>query len=46
MKIKEKLLIYKKYAYNSGINDFDLLINHTQAKIMIISVIGLNFFER
>lgn len=38
------ILIYKKYAHNSGQSNSDLFINHIQAKIRNVPIIGLNLF--
>lgn len=44
-RIRKIISIYKKYVCNSGKNDFNPLANHIYAKIKIISIIDLNFFE-
>lgn len=45
-KIGKQISIYKKYAYNSGQNNFDLLANHIYAKIVLVTVIDIDFLER
>lgn len=41
-RIEKKIPIYRKYARNSGQSDFDLLADHTQAKIVIVLAMGLD----
>lgn len=43
-KIKKKLLIYKRYIYNSGQSDFDLFADYIEAKIIIVFTRSLDFF--
>lgn len=45
-KIEKRLFIYRRQVHNSDQNDFDLLADHTQAKIIIISAISKCFFGR
>lgn len=43
-KIGKIIFIYKKYAHNLNQSHSGLLASYTQAKIMIIPIISLNFF--
>lgn len=44
-KIKKKILIFKKYAYNLVSNDSNLFAYYIQTKILIISIISLDFLR-
>lgn len=44
--IEKTISIFKKFARNSNQSDFDLLVDYTYAKIMIVPAMDSNFFGR
>lgn len=44
-KIGKKILTYKKYVRNLNQSNFNLLANYTYIKIVIVSIINIDFFE-
>lgn len=45
-KTEKKILIYRKYIHNSSQSDFNLLADYINIKILIISIMSLDFFRR
>lgn len=45
-KTEKKISIYKKYVYNSSQSNFNLFVNHTYIKIVIIPAMDISFLKR
>lgn len=45
-RIEKWISIYRRYVYNSGQSDFDLLADHTHAKIVIIPTMNTDLIGR